>query len=1228
MKAIYKSNFYFYLLVFISSFVCIGQNNFENGLSPSTYRYFFPDKRDGDYKMMMFQTEGLDGINYFGNRLQDINLDGKIDYVFRVKEYLNGEWDFPSTEPRMFIRGEINKDFEMKLVKEDMLFSTAENIKYFEDETGEYFYNWAWYDPTIISQIGIDDWKGFLKKYNYIENEDYAYEDKYIEFKPRIYRTKNGVFKDVTNENLEFVQEIASTRAKFPWDQSISSGDFDGDGDTDILMSGIHGATSTSSGLPNYNPKTRLLFYFFENDGKGNLKGIPLNLKGYENIRWSIPEGTKQYATNIDNIPGDEAIGELWEYEGVFEDNPKERKFGYYKINKVTREIEFQQIFKNEEYLLNPFWNIFPKQILPIKFINNRELVLYFFTSPSGSPAKNFIAETRFDQKVVQQYFKVYEFIKNSNGLKEIKEVTKEFFLSDEDKTFSLDNSGTIHFIDVDGDGLLDLFPQIGHTPYDVLGGIQQFINYPSWNGKTNTVYFFKQLQNNTFKLTDLTEIKGRYFPQNFNGDYSLFNNNGKINDNDGSTYIENFTVQNNVSLNDLNEDGRLEIITSANPDYLQIFTKSNLPVTGLEELKIESSTISILSLSNIHDRYDFSEYTISKDTLHFKLHDNFSQAFIIKDPKKIQTHVPMIYGAYSKKTAYSVSPPPSNRSEIVDNTGQSIMPVFNRRYFPSYFKDQFYELPFFLRKNNDFVLKSHTVFTIDQNIAPLPFKLLAAKKIEENGFKGFIVDLSISVDINNNTHQSSNGKIEPGLKYGYELYSNGILIKTVKEVSYSTVEIPNSFLSKIKDFKISIDQLPFDNIRFKIFAIDSSDDKIITYATIPDSDFDGIIDVFDKCPNTKVGVAVDSNGCSTSQIDTDNDGVNDNIDLCPNTPSGQTVNSNGCSTSQIDTDNDGVKNNIDLCPNTPSGQTVNSDGCSTSQIDTDNDGVKDNIDLCPNTPSGQTVNSNGCSTSQIDTDNDGVKDNIDLCPNTPSGQTVNSDGCILIPYNNFLIETKSETCSGKNNGVIIIKATLTYDYKATINNKTYSFENNSLTISNLQPGVYNVCLEVVGEKFQQCYTLTIGKGGTLTGKITSISKNSVNVEITEGTAPFEISINGSTKFNTNQSNFSVDVTQGDLILVKSSVACEGIYSKTISDLPHGIVAYPNPTKGIFEMSVPSNLNEVYVEVFSINSDLISKQTYPVVNNKIKLNIENQSKGVYIVKTYLDSPVSIIIIKD
>lgn len=230
--------------------------------------------------------------------------------------------------------------------------------------------------------------------------------------------------------------------------------------------------------------------------------------------------------------------------------------------------------------------------------------------------------------------------------------------------------------------------------------------------------------------------------------------------------------------------------------------------------------------------------------------------------------------------------------------------------------------------------------------------------------------------------------------------------------------------------------------------------------------------------------------------------------------------------------------------------------------------------------------------------------------------------------YNNFLIETLSETCLGKNNGQIIINATQSFNYTATINSKNYNFTNNNLTVTDLPPGIYNVCVNVTGQSFQQCYTLTINKGGSLTGKTFGISSNKVAVEITEGTAPFEVLLNGNSQFTTDKSFFDLDVKKGDVILVKSSIACEGIYSKVISDLPNKVIAFPNPTKGLFEISVPTEMKEVYVELYSINSVLVSKGFYTIVNNKIVLSLENQTSGAYIVKLFSDLPSSLIIIKN
>ena len=57
------------------------------------------------------------------------------------------------------------------------------------------------------------------------------------------------------------------------------------------------------------------------------------------------------------------------------------------------------------------------------------------------------------------------------------------------------------------------------------------------------------------------------------------------------------------------------------------------------------------------------------------------------------------------------------------------------------------------------------------------------------------------------------------------------------------------------------------------------------------DQDMDGVFDRLDECPDTPVGVAVDSLGCP---FDIDGDGINDFMDDEPNTPSGSIVDDSG----------------------------------------------------------------------------------------------------------------------------------------------------------------------------------------------------------------------------------------------------------------------------------------------------------------------------------------------
>ncbi len=241
--------------------------------------------------------------------------------------------------------------------------------------------------------------------------------------------------------------------------------------------------------------------------------------------------------------------------------------------------------------------------------------------------------------------------------------------------------------------------------------------------------------------------------------------------------------------------------------------------------------------------------------------------------------------------------------------------------------------------------------------------------------------------------------------------------------------------------------------------------------------------------------------------------------------------------------------------------------------------------------------------------------------------QAFGASAPFALPADNFSIESRAETCANKNNGQIVINAAQTYAYVATMNGTNYNFTNNSLTIPNLAPGMYTICITIPGKTFEQCYTLSIVKGSSLTGK-SSVSSNKASVQIIEGTAPFEVVVNGIPQFETSATNFTVPVFQGDLLEVKSAKACEGIYTTTILDPLYGITAYPNPTQGLIDISTPTLKTEITIELFNLNGQLVSKRLYSVSNGKVQLNLEKESAGVYFAKVHLDTPVSLTIVKE
>jgi OOP family OmpA-OmpF porin len=97
-----------------------------------------------------------------------------------------------------------------------------------------------------------------------------------------------------------------------------------------------------------------------------------------------------------------------------------------------------------------------------------------------------------------------------------------------------------------------------------------------------------------------------------------------------------------------------------------------------------------------------------------------------------------------------------------------------------------------------------------------------------------------------------------------------------------------------------------------------------LAYYKGPDTDHDGVPDIFDRCPNTtaKAHGLIDIHGCP---VDSDCDGFPDYRDDCPYNRLGAAVDDRGC---PLDTDGDGVPDGLDDCPGSDPELPVNLDGC------------------------------------------------------------------------------------------------------------------------------------------------------------------------------------------------------------------------------------------------------------------------------------------------------------
>ncbi|MBL4746344.1 MAG: proprotein convertase P-domain-containing protein [Flavobacteriaceae bacterium] len=269
------------------------------------------------------------------------------------------------------------------------------------------------------------------------------------------------------------------------------------------------------------------------------------------------------------------------------------------------------------------------------------------------------------------------------------------------------------------------------------------------------------------------------------------------------------------------------------------------------------------------------------------------------------------------------------------------------------------------------------------------------------------------------------------------------------------------------------------------------------------------------------------------------------------------------------------------------------------------------------------------CGLALDDADGDGVQDEIDDCPNTPPGVGVNASGCPFdLPVNNFRVLAKGETCAGKGNGMLSITTVETHNYALTIAGSTINFTD-TIEVVNLAPGDYQYCISIPDEGgYEQCFSVRIESGGSLSGKAVLSKKTSVvTVEVYSGTPPFSIYINEAFVKESFESEILVFVKQGDIVTVKSSIACEGEFSQEF-EVFNPTTVYPNPTFDIANVNLYEHLlTRVTATIYNAQMQLVAVQDCQVREGNIAVNLAGFPSGVYIVTIASTKSVSFKLLK-
>ena len=258
----------------------------------------------------------------------------------------------------------------------------------------------------------------------------------------------------------------------------------------------------------------------------------------------------------------------------------------------------------------------------------------------------------------------------------------------------------------------------------------------------------------------------------------------------------------------------------------------------------------------------------------------------------------------------------------------------------------------------------------------------------------------------------------------------------------------------------------------------------------------------------------------------------------------------------------------------------------------------------------------------QFDTDGDGVNNQKDANPNDPYSFSNDIDGnrIFSLPKDNFSVSIENLSCRGSSNGSIAVSAVdENLNYTLTINgNETHNLDPSGgyfKSISNLNPGQYNLCFTVEGESgYNQCFDINISEPAPLSASSrVDIVDKSISFDLS-GSDKYTIVHNGIEK-DFDHSNPKIALRGGvNFLKVKTDKSCQGSYTEEVF-ISEEVEFYPNPTKDYVNLYIHGKDSTVEIKLINRDGNILKTSCNEIHSNrKVQINLEEFSEGIYLIQ--------------